>query len=79
MAKEYVRTILKECPMCGVNKSMQLTKDDIEGLEAYESGVLIQSALPLMNPMEREFIITGYCPRCQTMLFGTTYTSDRIL
>lgn len=79
MAIKYVRTIWKECPMCGANKSMRLTKNDVKGIEEYESGVLIQSALPLMNPMEREFIITGYCPRCQTMLFGTNYTSDRIL
>ena len=79
MAIEYVKTIWKECHMCVANKYMRLTKDDVKGIEEYESGVLIQSALPLMNPMEREFIITGYCPKCQTMLFGTTSTSNRIL
>ena len=71
--------IHKECPMCSKRYRMTLTKD--EGMQfnkwAYE-GLLIQDCFPSFNPMEREFIKTGYCPDCQLLLFGTNFDSDRI-
>lgn len=75
---DYVRTIWKDCPMCGSTKAIQLTAEDVIGIDKYNSGALVQDALPNMNPMEREFIVTGYCPRCQSLLFGTNYKSNRI-
>ena len=58
---------------------MTLTKD--EGMQFNEwmyKHKLIQDCFPSFNPMEREFIKTGYCPDCQTLLFGTNFDSDRI-
>ena len=78
MPEKYVRTIWKECPMCGTSKSMKLTEGDVKGIERFNAGALIQDALPSLNPMEREFIITGYCPKCQSMLFGSNFTSKKI-
>lgn len=46
--------------------------------EAYLSGMSVQDAFPHLNPVEREFLITGYCPDCQKLLFGNG-VSDRIV
>ena len=78
MPIEYVKTIWKECPMCGSSKTMRLTAEDVRGVERYNAGALAQDAFPSMNPMEREFMITGYCPKCQSLLFGTNFKSERI-
>lgn len=67
------------CPMCGEKHQMELTKDEGLRFERWEyEGLLIQEAFPGFNPMEREFIKTGYCPDCQSLLFGTDYKSERI-
>lgn len=69
----------KQCPMCeGIHK-MTLTKDEGLAFERWEcEGLLIQDCFPSFNPMEREFIKTGYCPDCQSVLFGTDFQSNRI-
>ena len=67
------------CPMCGEHYTMQLTSEELKQLEIYEEGEqLIQNCFPSLNPMEREFIKTGYCPDCQCYLFESDYTSDKI-
>ena len=67
------------CLMCGETHTMTLTDEEIKAYEEYVcNGGLIQELFPNMNPMEREFIKTGYCPKCQSLLFGTNYTSEKI-
>lgn len=69
----------QECPMCGKKHQMILTKDEGLQFERWEhEGLLIQDCFPSFNPMEREFIKTGYCPGCQSLLFGTNFDSNRI-
>ena len=70
--------LFRKCPMCGEYHFIELTEEMDEGLQRYFEGEYIQDALPMLNPMEREFIKTGYCPECQKLLFGTEYTSDLI-
>ena len=70
--------LFRECTMCGTLHSMIITEEIEEGLDKYFDGEFIQDALPMLNPMEREFIKTGYCPECQEMLFGSEYTSELI-
>jgi len=71
--------IEKRCPMCGRYFTMILTDEELESYEAYMDGDgKIQDCLPNLNPMEREFLKTGYCPECQKMLFRSKYTSEKI-
>ena len=37
-------------------------------------GLLIQECLPTLNKCEREFLKSGYCTKCQELLFGNGYT-----
>ena len=72
-------TIEKTCPMCGVTCSMSMTEELLKSLEEYLStDRLIQNCFPTLNPMEREFIKTGYCPDCQKIIFESDYDSDII-
>ena len=64
------------CPMCGKELAMEVPAD---GILKLSYGKLIWEALPELNPMEREFIKTGYCPDCQKKLFGTDFKSARFV
>ena len=65
--------------MCGDTNIMTLDKKEENGVERYISGgILLQNAVPGLNPMEREFFKTGYCPECQNMIFGTRFKSRKI-
>ena len=69
-------SIIQECTMCGEVNSIQADEKRYRKLINRED--FVQNLFPEYNPMEREFIKTGYCPRCQKLIFGTDYTSNRI-
>lgn len=64
--------------MCKKEHIIFLNKEEKEALQKWYDGMYIQDAFPEWNPMEREFLKTGYCPTCQKLLFGANYESDRI-
>lgn len=69
--------VSRECPMCGKEHIMYVDSDKFN---RYATGdELIQDVFKDLNPLEREFIKTGYCEDCQKQLFDTNYTSDKIL
>ena len=68
--------IVNTCPMCGSTHWMRINGEQYEKYKY--GGVLIQDAFPELDPFEREFIKTGYCPECQELLFGTTYNGSKI-
>lgn len=69
---KYVKTIEKECPMCGQTHYMRLTEKQAKQWESYVCyGGLVQEKMPDIDKFGREFIKTGYCPSCQEMLFGS--------
>ena len=69
--------VSRECPMCGKEYIMYVDPVDYE---KYMSGEgFIQDVFPYLNPMEREFIKTGYCPNCQDEIFGSSYKSKNII
>ncbi len=71
--------IENHCMMCSKKHAITLNEQETEKYLSYlRREDLIQNLLPHLNPMEREFLMTGYCPRCQKILFGTKWTSDRI-
>lgn len=60
------------CPMCNNGHYIRLNNDQDRRLFEYRNGdMLIQEALPDLNATEREFIKTGYCPKCQVLIFGS--------
>lgn len=66
------------CPMCSKEYYLELSKKEAGAYVTYRDGAgLIQNLFPELNPVEREFIKTGYCPHCQEILFGNGET-DRI-
>lgn len=68
--------VKQTCPICGQKHELEV---DAQRLHLWMSGeLLIQEALPDLNPVEREFVKLGYCPECQALLFGTKYTSEKI-
>ena len=70
---------IKRCPIC---KEIHILEVEKERIMDYASGrKLIQEAFPDpdYDKFEREFIKSGYCPKCQEMLFGAVYEGDRIV
>ena len=61
-------TLKIKCPFCG-----ELTEVTVTALDyvAYTSGELAQKAFPYLSPDERELIISGMCPDCQSKFFGS--------
>ena len=56
----------QQCPICG--KEMEIPIDD-NAYKTWKAGTLIQNAFPALSPAERETIKTGYCFKCQEILF----------
>lgn len=71
--------VLKECPMCGEFHHIDLKGYEEDEYMYWLSGQKhIQVAFPHMLPCDREFLGTGYCPKCQEELFGNGKT-ERIV
>lgn len=60
-------TISITCPMCHGVHYVEVEED---ALEAWQSGELIQNAMPNLSPTEREQLISGLCPMCQDVFFN---------
>ena len=67
--------VKQECGICGQETRIKLTEDELEAYKDYlAGGLLIQECLPTLNRVEREFLKSGYCVKCQELLFGNGYT-----
>lgn len=64
--------IAKTCPMCNIALAFELSDDEFVAFNQKNRGH-IQDILPQLHKVEREFLITGYCPDCQSLIFGSTY------
>lgn len=63
--------IIQQCPMCGETHYIELAEQEETQYLLWQSGDKhIQEAFANMTPCEREFIKSGYCPKCQEMIFG---------
>jgi phage FluMu protein Com len=49
------------CPACGGINQLEVEE---EGFSLWRRGQLIQKALPSLNEIEREMLISGLCGRC---------------
>ena len=59
--------IHRQCPMCGKGQTKEV---DMDAYNVWRSGTLIQKAFPNLPVVEREFIMTGYCEKCQAIVFA---------
>lgn len=60
-----------ECPICGIEHSVKLTKEDFNRyIELRNQGKLIQDIFPNMSKVDREKFLSGYCEDCQKLIFG---------
>ena len=67
----------KICPMCNNVHSIMLNQPERFMVEQYEKGNSpIQTALSFLNAGEKEFVKTGYCGYCQSLLFGNSLLAD---
>lgn len=56
------------CPFCGADHAVEV---NLAEYIAWESGELIQNAMPNLSPTEREQLISHVCPKCQAKIFDT--------
>ena len=59
----------KRSPVTGVINTMTLNVTN-EQVEAWLDGMLIQEAMPNLEPFEREFLISGCTPEDWEYLYG---------
>lgn len=59
--------IITTCPFCG---STNVITVDAEAYFAWQSGELIQNAMPNLDASSREMLISGICLECQKDIFG---------
>ena len=68
MTKIYTATkITRTCPFC---KGLTELMVPARGYRLWEEGELIQNALPELSATDREVLISGICPDCQSDFFG---------
>lgn len=74
--KKVKRFIEKKCPLCRGTHYMMVEAEKYGIVMNYMVAMYynterktIQEALPFLNKFGREFILTGYCPKCQEVLF----------
>lgn len=73
MKKITERIVEKNCPLCRNTNYMIVEEENYKTIMEYMDGTerkSIQEALSFLNAFGREFILTGYCPKCQKILFA---------
>jgi hypothetical protein len=60
-------TITIQCPFCGDYHEVDVNEIAYDN---WQSGELIQNAMPDLTPTEREQLISHLCPACQVKIFG---------
>ena len=62
------------CPFCGKVHSVLVREADYNRFVTGE--YLVQDVFPYLNATEREALITGMCPACQSSIFGEEPDED---
>lgn len=62
------------CPFCGKMHSVLVREVDYNRLITGE--YLVQDVFPYLTATEREALITGMCPACQSSIFGEEPEED---
>lgn len=71
MKVEQLISVEFECPMCGKTHYLRVPASQLERFtKRRETGELIQDIFPNMSKQDREKFLTGYCDKCQKLIFG---------
>lgn len=63
--------LIIRCPSCADDYGLSLDEEQMEKLYEYEHGHgYLQELFRELNAVEREFVKTGLCPKCQAEIFG---------
>jgi uncharacterized Zn finger protein (UPF0148 family) len=65
--------ITNVCPFCGKEHNVEVSES---AFYEWQSGALIQNAMPTLSATEREQLISHICPTCQDKLFGEDPEED---
>lgn len=65
--KEKDLIIQINCPFCGAIHTVEVNSGEFY---EWQDGARIQEAMPHLSPTEREQLISGLCPDCQSEVFG---------
>ena len=65
--------VVVNCPFC---QKLAEVEVPFEGFMAWQSGELIQNAMPELSADSREQLISGTCPRCWDETFGVYDEED---
>ena len=60
-------TVTIQCPFCGDYHEVAVNETAYDN---WQSGELIQNAMPDLTPTQREQLISHLCPACQVKIFG---------
>ena len=60
-------TFERPCVFCGKVHSVEVMEYEFR---LWREGALIQEAMPDTSVEDREFLISGICPKCQKDIFG---------
>lgn len=64
----------KECPSC--KSSVGMSVDGYKYNRYQSTNMLIADIFPELSVFEREFLMTGYCVKCQEKIFRRKATSE---
>lgn len=56
--------VKQRCPFCRIVGELEVP---LLGYIKWESGELVQNALPELDENQREFLISGMCRKCQSI------------
>lgn len=74
---KFQHYISARCPMCNRAFKLGLTEEEMAGYRKFQSGDEdVEDAVPGLNAFEREFLMTGMCPDCQSAVFRTELPKD---
>jgi hypothetical protein len=59
---------------CSITRELYEVRVPVELYERWKSGEYIQKVFPMLNPDQREFMLTGYTPAEWTDIFGAEET-----
>ena len=67
--------VIKRCDICGKDHYISMSNEQYYKFYQYNRGeALIQELFPELNKVEREFIKSGMCSKCQAEMFGNGKT-----
>lgn len=66
--------VSRVCEMCGGRNEIELSEQEWKQYRKWRAREIFIQDIKTLNRCEREFLKTGYCPKCQEMIFANGET-----